>query len=295
MARSSFDDDPDFQRLELRQSSKETKHRAKSWSGFKIECVTAVPGDKFAYEWTSDLHFCALHDIVLEDGAISAGDSAEFTQKDLRNTLTYVPKRATVTGWSELARRRNGYTAIYFDPAVLHEELGQRLKNVADPKIYFYDDSLSHLMKQCARLVGESNVDELYAETLGLLTALSINKALSPTEVPEKSAISPLSLARVFEFIEANLGSALGLSDLAEVAALSRFHFSRAFKATTGETPYQFVLRRRLERAKTLLATTNLSLDEIAPSVGFHDAAHLQKAFKAREGVSLRTFRRGQA
>ncbi|CAI9416746.1 HTH-type transcriptional activator RhaR [Pleomorphomonas sp. T1.2MG-36] len=293
MATSSFVGNSDYQRFELRHSSAKTVYRARSWAGFKVEYVAPVPGDRFRYEWTSDLHFCALHDIVLEDGSIRAGDSAEFTQKDLRNTLTYIPKQATVTGWSELTRRRNGYTAIYFDPAVLHEELDHRLEDVVDPKIYFYDNSLSHLMRQCARLAGEGSVDELYAETLGLLTALSISNATPLAEAAKKAPLSRSALARVLEFIDANLSGPISLADLAQVAALSRFHFSRAFKATTGETPYQFVLGRRIERVKLLLANTSLTMDEIAATAGFHDAAHLQKAFKAREGHNPLAFRQG--
>lgn len=292
MATSSLDSDTNFQRFELRQSSSKTEHRSKSWAGFKIEYVTAVPGDKFGYEWTSDLHFCALHDIVLEDGGIRAGDSPELTQKDLRNTLTYIPKQATVTGWSELAQRRNAYTAIYFDPAVLHEELGHRLEDVADPRIYFYDSSLSELMRQCSHILDEGIEDELYSETLGLLTALRINRTISATKASEKPPMSHSALAKVFEFIEANLHSSFSLSDLAQVAELSRFHFGRTFKATTGETPYQFVMRRRIERVKRLLADTRLPTNEIAAAVGFYDAAHLHKAFKAHEGISLLTFRR---
>ena len=93
------------------------------------------------------------------------------------------------------------------------------------------------------------------------------------------------------EFIEQNLSSSMTLTELAAMADVSRFHFSRAFKAATGESPYQYVLRRRVERAKMLLADSQMPLDDVARSVGFHDTSHFQRAFKLRVGTSARRFR----
>ncbi len=281
----------DEELLELTDSSDATVRHTAAWEGFSLEQVVAVPGDSFSYQWTSDLHLCAYHDMILKDGGIRAEDGAEVHEKDLRNTLTYVPRGATVTGWSELAARRNSYTAIYFDPGTLHEELDQRFSDLQYPNIYFRDAELSTLMKQCTRLLLDKGRDQLYSETLGLMTVLGIHKA-TLSAPREKPPLAASALANVIDYIEANLSRSMSLSELAQIAGLSRFHFTRAFKATTGETPFEYVTRQRIERAKLLLANKSLNTQEIAVSVGLHDAAHLQKAFKAREGVSLLAFRK---
>lgn len=123
------------------------------------------------------------------------------------------------------------------------------------------------------------------------MTVLGIHRAT--LSVPrEKPPLAASALANVVDYVEANLSRPISLSDLAQIAGLSRFHFTRAFKATTGETPFEYVTRQRIERAKLLLSSKTLNTQDIAVSVGFHDAAHMQKAFIAREGVSLFAFRK---
>lgn len=278
--------------LELKASSDATIRRTASWTGFSLERVTAAAGDSFSYQWTSDLHFCAYHDIVLRDGTIRAGDGKEYYQKDLRNTLTYIPRGVDVSGWSLLTKRKNSFTAIYFNPELIGDEVQQRFDGIDRENIYFYDAALAEIMKKVENILDEGILDELYSETLGLFAVLSIHRSVISHQ-KGRAALSRSVLDMIAEYVEANLGRAISLSDLAQVAGTSRFHFHRSFRATTGETPMQYVVRRRIERAKLLLADRSLTAEEVAALAGFHDAAHLYKTFKAREGASLRTFRQG--
>ena len=78
----------------------------------------------------------------------------------------------------------------------------------------------------------------------------------------------------------------------AAVARLSRYHFARQFKAATGLPPHQYVIMRRVERAKELLqAGTALSLAEVAAHVGFSDQSHFSQHFKRLVGVTPGQFR----
>jgi AraC family transcriptional regulator len=88
------------------------------------------------------------------------------------------------------------------------------------------------------------------------------------------------------ESLSTNLGKDIGLNDLAQLAGLSRFHFLRAFKKTTEETPYQYLLRRRIARAQTLLQNGKMSITEIASAVGFKDSTRFIKAFRKIVGVT---------
>lgn len=97
-------------------------------------------------------------------------------------------------------------------------------------------------------------------------------------------------LRRVCELIEARLHTPIGLEDLAREANLSRFYFARLFRITTGDSPYRYLLKRRIERAKELLAHGQSDI-EVANSSGFSSATHLQSIFRRFVGLTPRQFR----
>lgn len=92
--------------------------------------------------------------------------------------------------------------------------------------------------------------------------------------------LSGYKLNRVVEFIDANLENDISLADLASVAELSAFHFSRAFRKSTGKTPQQYVMQQRLERAKVLLAQPDLPIVEVSLRSGFKNQSHFTSWFR---------------
>jgi AraC family transcriptional regulator len=97
-------------------------------------------------------------------------------------------------------------------------------------------------------------------------------------------------LRRVCELIEARLSTPIGLQDLAHEARMSRFHFSRLFRRSTGESPYRYLQKRRIERAKEMLAT-GCSATEVANATGFSSPNHLSSLFRRFTGMTPRQFR----
>lgn len=93
-------------------------------------------------------------------------------------------------------------------------------------------------------------------------------------------------IARVIDYIEANLGEQFDIGALAAIACLSPPHFSRVFKATVGEPAWAYVQQRRCVRAKELLAGSRLALVEIAYRCGFSSQAHFTRSLKAHFGVT---------
>jgi len=87
-------------------------------------------------------------------------------------------------------------------------------------------------------------------------------------------------LRRVTEYINENLEEDLSLSEIASVADLSQFHFARAFRKSTGQTPQHFLMHQRVERAKELLSQPELPLVEISLRTGFKNQSHFTTLFR---------------
>ena len=103
------------------------------------------------------------------------------------------------------------------------------------------------------------------------------------------------TLRRVQDFIEANLENNLGLADLAALANLGQRQFTLRFKRNTGLAPHQFLLRRRVERARQRVRDRHhdMNLAQIAADCGFYDESHLNRHFKNLLGVTPAQYRKG--
>jgi AraC-like DNA-binding protein len=109
---------------------------------------------------------------------------------------------------------------------------------------------------------------------------------------PAKGGLSSFDLKRAVGMIEALSGGRPTLADLAKEIGVSRFHFWRAFKQSTGMTPHAFIAQRRLEHSADMLRSTNLSATEIAMECGFGSSSHFATAFKRAFGAAPTEFRR---
>jgi AraC family transcriptional regulator len=134
----------------------------------------------------------------------------------------------------------------------------------------------------------------LYADSLRNLLGIHLLRqycVFSPTVNQSSGGLSPRQLQRVLEYIEAHLSESLHLSALAQINDMSESHFSRSFKKSTSIAPHQYVLNRRVEKAKHLLQQSQLSILEIALECGFAHPGHLSRHFKRIVGTTPRQFR----
>ncbi|MEM9157897.1 MAG: helix-turn-helix domain-containing protein [Verrucomicrobiota bacterium] len=113
----------------------------------------------------------------------------------------------------------------------------------------------------------------------------------SQDESAFSESFAPRHYRKVLDFVAKHYDSRVAVEDLAKVAGLSPFHFSRLFKRAIGETPHQFLMAYRVERAKELLADKERPMVEIALSCGFSDQAHFSRSFKQSTGKSPRAWR----
>jgi AraC family transcriptional regulator len=189
------------------------------------------------------------------------------------------------------------HVVAWIDPAYL-----SRL--VDDPTIHIREvmDSrpLEYLVRALAHEAAQGGPGGYaFAESLVLGIALQLTRHAGSAGRDKRQEISkgssrglPASVSRrVIDLIEARVeeaggGSRLAVEDLAREAGMSPFRFFRAFKATMGAPPHQYVLRRRLERARRLLDHPDARISEVALATGFADQSHFTRAFRRHYGVT---------
>ncbi|MEH1829264.1 MAG: AraC family transcriptional regulator [Nostoc sp.] len=103
--------------------------------------------------------------------------------------------------------------------------------------------------------------------------------------------LSQRTLQKITDYIHDYLYQDLKLIELSTIAQLSPYYFLRLFKQRMGITPHQYILQRRIEKAKHLLQHSNLSIADIATQTGFSDQSHLTKCFKRQVGVTPKQLR----
>lgn len=135
---------------------------------------------------------------------------------------------------------------------------------------------------------------KLYAESLSLALAAEIAAhycTASVDSVPRGGLAQPV-LTRVLDYIRANLGRELTITELAQVANMSPHHFSLRFKRSVGVTPHQWVVRARVREAGRLLRTRSMSVADVALALGFASQTHFSDVFHRATGTTPRDYRR---
>ncbi|NUU39308.1 helix-turn-helix domain-containing protein [Pseudomonas sp. C2B4] len=109
---------------------------------------------------------------------------------------------------------------------------------------------------------------------------------VTPAPGKNTGGLSPQRERLVKQLILEHLGETLEVTELAKACALSRSHFSRAFKCSTGLSPQDWIRQQRIARAKLLIQHTDLSLTQISLECGFCDQAHFCHMFTRSEGIN---------
>ncbi|MFN9471088.1 helix-turn-helix domain-containing protein [Acidovorax sp.] len=211
-----------------------------------------------------------------------------------RRQMLYAPAGLQVWGFSAHAHYVKDAT-LEFDFGALSERLSSRLDACAAevPRLRFVDDRIWGIVRLLAEVVDDPDPSmQLYGD--GLTAVLAAQLFLKPAEVasPATARLAPWQLRRVLDYLETSLPDHVTLGELASLVGLSQWHFSRAFKASTGLAPYRWQLEARIRRAQSLLLGTQASLDAIAEATGFADAVHFGKTFRRIAGTAPATWRR---
>lgn len=165
------------------------------------------------------------------------------------------------------------------------------------PRFAILDPLLEQLCIAIARALREGTVEDgLYTDTLAQMIAVHLARYHCSRSRPcHMAAMKPIpswKIRRLVDYIEENLDRDLSLEVMAAEVAVSPLYLPRSFKAALGESPHQYVIRRRIERAKELLTSGDTPVVDVALAVGFSSQSHLSSWFVRLVGVSPAEYRR---
>jgi AraC family transcriptional regulator len=150
------------------------------------------------------------------------------------------------------------------------------------------------LLEMAADLEDGSPAGSIYGESLANSLAVYLlnryaTRRIKP--VAYKGGLPGCRLKRVLDFIGDNLAENISLSQLAAIADMSPHYFSQLFKQSTGRAPHQYVLLKRIERAKERLCNRRRSVIDAALDAGFQNPSHFARVFQHFEGTTPSRFR----
>lgn len=269
------------------------------WGGLRVEQGQQLPASELLHPPLECLLLTLLVDKIPE-GVDHRCDDARYVGDGLPHSMNLVPPRiesrwrwqnvfeSTHYQLSPALVAKVAEEAFDLDPARVH--FPARYYDQSSPEVI---DALTALRRELlsggpgGRLCAESLANVLVVQ---LIRQISNRQGSNGVIRGSRGRLGRHALRAVEEYIHANLDQNVALADLADVAHLSEFHFARLFKQTTGLPPHQFVIHKRVERAKQLITAQRLSLAQVAVEVGFSDQSQLTRHFKRLVGVTPKQF-----
>ena len=177
-------------------------------------------------------------------------------------------------------------------------EMYDREPDTADiaPQFAISDPLLEQLALAVASALREGKIEDgIYVDSLAQMMAVHLARHYSArnlnARLPSDGGAWGRRIGRLLDFIEDRLDADLSLMALAAEAGIGAVHLSRVFKKVTGLSPHQYVMGRRIERAKALLRSTDMTISEVAMSAGFCSHSHLTNVFRRHLRVAPSQYR----
>jgi AraC family transcriptional regulator len=163
------------------------------------------------------------------------------------------------------------------------------------PSRKFTDPRLSALVEAArAEMVAGFPSGRLFMDSVEQAMAVTLVEGHAVRHRPVqiyRGGLGSARLRRIKELVHAKMGDDLSLDEMAQSIGLSTAHFARMFRKSTGETPHQFVLRQRVERAKAMLRVPDARVLDVAVACGFTTQQHFAQVFRDVCGVSPTQYR----
>lgn len=215
-----------------------------------------------------------------------------------RGDLAFLPGGTDLTS-SYVSRQFNAYV-IHLRPLAVVD--AERALDLADLDLRFFTIPRKDVFGISRSMVNLAEANRHYKALPMLLEAMelslhvalvhSLSEANGKIVKPPGIVLSPERRRKALDFIEANLGRHITLANIAHAAAMSPYHFTRAFRATMGITPVRYVWARRMVMAKIMLRNKSIPIAEVAFACGFSDQSHFTTAFRMGTGVTPGEYRK---
>ena len=166
-------------------------------------------------------------------------------------------------------------------------ELGG-LNDLADPRVRALVDAVN-----AERIAGFPG-GKLFLDSVERALTTALVDCYATQRTPARTyrgGLGPARLRRVKELVYSKLENELTLQEMAQTVELSVAHFSQMFRKSTGQSPHQFVLRHRIERAKEMLRAAETRALDVAVACGFKTQQHFSRVFRQISGVTPREYR----
>jgi len=263
------------------------------WNGVRVHRARILPGRLLE-------HANSVHEVNVNLGGHLTTEKISATGRTVRTkgaagNLCITPAGQPIGAfWNETLDNMG----ISLDPNFVRQTAIENRFNAKFEfaEIYKKEDALiQHIgLTLLAEAESETPLGKLYTDSLIQTLTLHLLKNYSTANLKQANAHGGLSgykLRRVTEYINANLEEDLSLTEIAAVADLSQYHFARAFRRSTGHTPQQYLMQRRIERAKELLAKDDLPIVEISLRTGFKNQSHFTTLFRKFTKLTPKTWR----
>jgi AraC family transcriptional regulator len=222
------------------------------------------------------------------------------SQIALRNSVSLMSAEVD-TAWH--SRGKLAFTHLYLRGEFLKELALATAEidhdgRVEHRELMLSDPELPAKVKRYVRLVESGSTSTIEMETHAVMIGMSLLRGYANLGARARRLshrISPLPLwrlRRLEDFVDAHLDQPLRLADLAQVAGQSPHHFIRTMRAATGQSPHQWLTHKRIERARVLLARSDLPLIQVALECGFGTQQHFTTVLKQSTGLTPAAFRR---
>jgi AraC family transcriptional regulator len=265
-----------------------------SWEQVRLRHCRVRPGEALHQGHAEDHIFIPLEGSFCSEVPSAAG--GKRTVCGITGNTSIIPAGL---GYSAHWEDDLEHLSIFLNPQLLARMAGEmfRSERIELVDTCGADDPLiRHIgLALLAEIGSEGSPARLYVDSLVNTLAIHLLKSYATVDRKWKSFSGGLAgyrLRRATEFIEESLADDLSLAEIAQAADLSPFHFARAFKQSTGLTPLRYLMERRIQRAKHLLAETELPIVEVSYKVGFKSQSHFTTIFRRLTASTPRAYRK---
>ncbi|MBR2067737.1 MAG: AraC family transcriptional regulator [Solobacterium sp.] len=183
------------------------------------------------------------------------------------------------------------YAWIEFDGLRARQSL--TLAGISETQpIYIPKSNSNHRVEEyLLQIVKDAEKPTLYLTGLGMILLNEIAETSKSAVHYEKKKIRDFYMREAINYIQANYNRDISIEEIADSSGLNRSYFSRIFKETFNQSPQKFLLQYRMNKASELLRQTQMSISDIATSVGYENQLHFSRAFKNTYGTSPSNYR----